>query len=120
MNYSQEFLDKNRQFFVLFCCIKVLGILALFFAVKPLPYSYYTFLRLFIFGISVYGVYLSVHFERIYLLVFYIITAYFFNPIFPVRLRKEIWIDVDFTVAIYFIMTIAIEAYPYKDYKKGS
>ena len=72
-------------------------------AILPLPYGYYTFLRIAITGISVYLAYLQKHNKdrRFYILV---AIAILFNPIIPIHFPREIWMPIDIILAIYFFM----------------
>lgn len=75
-------------------------------AVIPMwPYGYYTFLRLVICGVAVYGAYffkkhsmLDNHFVPL------VLIAIFFNPLVPVHLSRELWLPIDLAGAVYFIV----------------
>jgi hypothetical protein len=67
-------------------------------AVFPLPYGFYTFLRL---AVSVAGVFaaLELKSENNFLWVLFGGITLLFNPIFPVYLDKEVWFPIDLIVA---------------------
>ena len=72
-------------------------------AILPLPYGYYTFLRIAITGISAYLAYLRKHNKdrRFYILV---AIAILFNPLIPIHFPREIWMPIDIILAIYFLI----------------
>ena len=72
-------------------------------AILPLPYGYYTFLRIAITGISAYLVYLRKDNKD---KSFYVIIAIaiLFNPLIPIHLPREVWIPIDIILAIYFFI----------------
>ena len=72
-------------------------------AILPLPYGYYTFLRIAITGISAYLVYLRKDNKdkSFYVLI---AIAILFNPLIPIHLPREIWIPIDIILAIYFFI----------------
>jgi len=72
-------------------------------AILPLPYGYYTFLRLAVTGISAYLAYLQKENKdkSFYLLI---AIAILFNPLIPIHLPREVWIPIDIILAIYFFI----------------
>ncbi len=72
---------------------------ALLFAILPLPYVYYTLLRILITGFSLYCVYLEVnekyHDEKNKWLLLFGILAIIYNPIVPVHLTKLLWVIIN-------------------------
>jgi len=74
-------------------------------AVFPLPYSYYTVLRVVVFGATAYVAYRlsndpdhSKHFIPL------VVIAVLFNPFFPVHLTQLIWLMLDLSGAVYFLL----------------
>lgn len=79
----------------------LLGIF-LFLAILPLPYGYYTFLRLIVF---VGGLFLAhqLHGEKLYnWSVIVVGMAILFNPLIPVYLSREVWLPIDIVGAVIF------------------
>jgi hypothetical protein len=78
-----------------------LGFLLLL-AIFPLPYGYYTFLRLIVF---IGGLYIAYHLydkkSHVFSIVF-VLLAILFNPIIPVHLSRETWLPIDIMSAITF------------------
>jgi hypothetical protein len=68
---------------------------AMFLAVLPLPYGFYTLLRIAVFGGGAYFAAILWERERAvaYCLAF---AALLFNPIWPVHLSREIWLPINF------------------------
>ena len=77
----------------------------LFFSIAPLPYGYYTLLRLVACAIFAYSAYLT-FVKQIYALPWiFSFIALLFNPIFKVYLPKEIWFFIDIGCALLLIFT---------------
>ncbi|GGG52320.1 DUF6804 family protein [Epilithonimonas arachidiradicis] len=95
-----EIIYKTFFSFYALCC---------FFAILPLPLSYYTFLRIIVFiasGIVVY--YFGRQKEYHWVIVFGIILI-LFNPIFPIHLYlKSLWIPIDIVTGILFLLLVVI------------
>jgi len=74
----------------------------LYLAMAPLPYGYYTLLRLIVCGGSVIFSVFGWHYRRpiAYLSV---LMAILFNPLIPVHLDKEAWAVIDFITATYHL-----------------
>lgn len=89
-------------------CI-IVGVLLLI-AIFPLPYGYYTFLRLIVFISSLI---LTFHLREkaLYnLSLAMIVLAILFNPIIPVYLSREIWLPIDLASAgLFFITANSVE-----------
>ena len=78
--------------------------LLLVLALLPLPYGYYTFLRLVVTiaaAIAAFLVYQQASLNRSWAIAFGII-AVLFNPIFPVYLDREVWAVIDLFAAATF------------------
>ena len=76
----------------------------LFFGVLPLPYGYYTLLRIIVLIGSI--IYCSHYFEKnnINLVYLFGFIGILFNPVLPVYLSKEIWIVLDFIGGFFFLI----------------
>ena len=71
----------------------------LLFAVFPLPYGYYIFLRLIVFVGSLFLAYKLYEKELSGWLVVMILVGILFNPIIPVYLSREVWLFIDLVCA---------------------
>ena len=77
---------------------KPLALLAaafLLLALAPLPYGYYTLLRLVVCGVAGYGAFVAAETGRTAWLLILGVLALLFNPVFPVPLGRELWRPVD-------------------------
>jgi hypothetical protein len=76
----------------------------LLIALAPLPYGYYTILRIVVCGSSAYISWTTADTKITGWTVAFAAVALLFNPIVPVYLDREIWAFIDVGVAvIYFI-----------------
>ena len=77
----------------------------LFIGVFPLPIGYYTLLRLVVTAAAAYVAYDTFQNDKqsgwIWVFGF---VAILFNPLIPIYLDKELWMVIDFAVAILFIV----------------
>jgi hypothetical protein len=80
--------------------------IALTFAVLPLPYAYYTFLR---WGITGTAILCAVQESGIsnkvanFFIAIFVIIAMLFNPLVPFHLGKELWAVINLSAAVVFI-----------------
>jgi hypothetical protein len=72
-------------------------------ALLPLPYGYYTLLRLAVTACAGFLAYVSMGAGQKGSLVTFSAIAVLFNPVIPVHLDREIWFFIDIAVAVYFI-----------------
>lgn len=96
---------KNEKYFVL----AKLAVAALsFIAVWSLPYSYYQFLRVFIFIIGCYLAYRAYEREKevSFWVIAYGITAILFNPIFPIHMAKESWTAINLATGFFYLISL--------------
>ena len=83
---------------------------ALVLAVGPLPYGYYTLLRLFVCGVSAYTAYAAHEWDlRVWVWVFGAV-ALVFNPLVPLRLDRSSWAVIDVMAAGLFLVSLANRA----------
>jgi len=77
---------------------------ALLIALAPLPYGYYTLLRIIVCGAAALIAYQ--HYEKEREVSFWVAlmagVAILFNPIIPVHLNREIWAPIDIITAVIF------------------
>lgn len=87
----------------------LMAIIMLLFATLPLslPYGYYVLLKLFIFIVGVYLIFIFHKINEIYLMWLIVFISLLFNPIIPVYLiQKKIWIIIDFFVISVLIFSL--------------
>ena len=90
----------------LLCCrIDHIAAGMLFGAILPLPYGYYTLLRVAATGVFLWAAYLS-HTRNYRMLTWiFSIAAIIFNPIIRVHLAKELWTILDLGAGILLLLT---------------
>ena len=75
----------------------------LLIAVAPLPYGYYTLVRLVVTACAAFTAYTALTAgDKSFWPWAAILVAFIFNPVIPVRLTKEIWMCLDVAGAIFF------------------
>lgn len=84
----------------------MIAIIILLIAFGRLPYGYYTFVRIFICGVSVYSAFLLMKKDSNYLGWLFIIIGILYNPIIPIYLTREIWQYLNIITATIFIVKI--------------
>jgi len=89
-----------------FKTIRLIAAGLLFIGILELPYGYYILLRIVICILSVITAFISSESNSKSWMWLFGIIAILFNPIIPIYLEKEIWIVIDFIVAIIFIISI--------------
>ncbi|MFN8286816.1 MAG: DUF6804 family protein [Chitinophagales bacterium] len=95
----------------------ITGILLLLGMLK-LPIGYYTFLRIIVFGVSIYTVYQThQQVNKIdFWVAFFGLTAVLFNPIIPIYLNdKKIWAVIDGVCGSIFILSYFILKFPQEE-----
>jgi len=75
----------------------------LLIAVAPLPYGYYTLLRLVVTGVLVWAAYITYTRNNNVLPWIFILIALLFNPIIKVHFQKEIWMVIDIAVCVFLL-----------------
>jgi hypothetical protein len=89
---------------------RILLMIVIFIGILNQPYSYYQFLRIFVFIISII---LTIHgFRKVNKTGFeylYIGLAILFNPIFPIYLTKEVWVIFDIISVISLGISLALD-----------
>ena len=77
----------------------------LFVGAAPMPYSYYTVLRIVVTGVLVWAA--CIAYERKFnnLPWLYGILAIAFNPVIKIHLPKELWMVVDIGTGIFLLIT---------------
>jgi hypothetical protein len=70
-----------------------------------LPYGYYTFLRIVVCIASIYTALRLFDWDYKWQTWVFVAVAVLFNPLIPVHLGRDIWIVIDFIVAVLMIVT---------------
>jgi hypothetical protein len=92
---------SNTKHFASYPALWLLPAIMLVVAILPLPYVYYSFLRIIIClssGFIAYSMYSEAGNFGPWAVTFTLI-AVLFNPIFPIFLSREIWLVVDLSIA---------------------
>lgn len=84
----------------------VVSIAMLFLAILPLPYGYYTLLRLVVCGTAVYLTWFAKTINKQGWMWAMGFIALLFNPLIPIHLDKTSWVFIDLVVAIIFSITL--------------
>jgi hypothetical protein len=80
------------------------GVLLLI-AAAPLPYGFYTFIRIIICGFSTvlsYNNFKTTHNNSIWPW-FFLLLAVLFNPFIPIHMEKNVWMIIDIILGAFFI-----------------
>lgn len=76
----------------------------LFIGVLPLPYSYYTLLRLVACGVFAWAAFITYEkSEKIFPWIF-VVLAVVFNPFVKLHFPKELWIVIDFSAGLFLLL----------------
>ena len=78
----------------------------LLLAILPLPYGYYTLLRLIVCGTAIYLAWFTKLINKMGWMWCMSFIAILFNPFIPIRFDRELWVLLDVVVAVVFIMFI--------------
>ena len=73
----------------------------LFVALLPLPYGYYQFLRLVVFGVCAYSAYLLFKQDKKCMAGFLLALGLLFNPFISVHLNRQIWAVIDVATGLF-------------------
>ena len=95
----------------------VISIIILFLAILPMPYGYYTLLRLVVCGIAIYLTWFAKVINRQGWMWVMGFIALLFNPLMPIHLDKATWSLIDLVVAVVFIVALfKIKIHKKEDY----
>ena len=75
----------------------------LFIAIAPLPYGYYTLLRLVTTGLFIWAAIIISERKSKYLIWLFILFALLYNPIIKIHLEKETWGFINIISAIFLL-----------------
>ena len=78
----------------------------LLLALTPLPYGYYTLLRIVVCGAAVWTVLVAYPAKKLWIVWLFAAIAIVFNPIIPIHLDRNIWAVIDVVTALLFICTV--------------
>ena len=87
--------------------IQIVGAILLLLCILPMPYSFYTIVRL---AMTVIGGYLAYNYysqNKKELAITFLIVAILFQPFIKFALGREVWLKVDIVTAI-FLLILAI------------
>lgn len=104
---SSTFLHSLKSLASPSTFFRVIASIALVFAYFPQAYSYYTFLRVGVFLVASYLVYVSIKTEKPQWVVGFAFIAIVFNPIFPIKeIVRETWQFVNILSALFLLLSI--------------
>ena len=81
----------------------------LLLALLPLPYGYYTLLRLFVTLVAGCSAFTAKANNQKVVMWIMCMVALLFNPVIPISLTREIWAPIDIVVAILMIVCALIK-----------
>lgn len=76
------------------------------------PYGYYLLLRWVVAGTGVFAAYVSYNLGKTFWAIAFGLVALLFNPIIPIHLAKENWVDIDLFAAVFYLIMIPIIKLP--------
>jgi len=104
--------DSNKKYSAVISILWIIPAIMLLVAMLPMPYGYYTFLRIMVglaSGFIAYVVYSETRDIGPWA-VTYAFIALLFNPIAPIHLSREIWLPVDlFTSGVFCAFGIVLQ-----------
>tara|TARA_R110000868_G_scaffold411591_1_gene705729 strand:+ start:3243 stop:3548 length:306 start_codon:yes stop_codon:yes gene_type:complete len=77
----------------------------LFFGAAPLPYGYYTLLRIAACGFFVWAAFIAFERKNKILPWAFAVFAILFNPFIKIHLPKELWVIIDTLLAVFILAT---------------
>ena len=80
----------------------VASIVLLLLAILPLPYGYYTFLRLVVCPTAIFLAWISYKRQRASWMWGMTLIGILFNPFIPIYFGRELWIIIDIVIAVVF------------------
>lgn len=84
----------------------VISAIMLLLAIPSWAYGYYVLLRWMVTASAVFLVYIAYNLKNKFWFFLMAIIALLFNPLAPVHLDKQVWVVIDFIVAILFLISI--------------
>ena len=96
--------SHEEKLSVLLTGINRLTAILLLLAIASWPYSYYIFLRWFVFLSALLHIGVSIPRRRLSALVIFLLIGLLFNPIEPVYLSKGVWVIIDFFAAMFVVI----------------
>lgn len=95
-----ERIDTQVPVAVIYICAAML-----FFGAAPVPYGYYTLLRLIVCGVFAFAAFVAHERKNQVLPWVYGLIAVLFNPIVKIYLPKEAWVFVDMGAGVLLLVT---------------
>ena len=96
--------SREGKRYVFLTGINRLTAVFLLLAPAPWPYSYYIFLRWFVFLSALLHIGASISRRRLLALVVFVPIGLLFNPVEPVYLSKSVWAIIDFFAAMFVVI----------------
>lgn len=97
-----------KKYLTLSVILRIVAAAMLFYALRKLPYSYFTFLRFAVCGACAYSAYIASTIKQPAWVFIFGIIAILFNPIFIVGLDRETWTYVDVGVGVLLLLSVFI------------
>jgi hypothetical protein len=91
-----------------FAIARIIAIILLFWALDRHSYGYYTLIRFVTCGVTAYGAYFAVEFEKKWWAWALGIIAVLFNPLVPVHLDRGTWAIIDIGAAILLLVSLFV------------
>ena len=76
----------------------------LLIALAPMPYGYYTLLKVIVCGVFTWAALITYSKKPSYLPWVFALLAAMFNPIIPIILSKELWVPIDIGAALFLYL----------------
>ena len=77
-------------------------------ALAPLPYGYYTLLRIVVCGAAIWTVICAYDLKRQWMVWLFGFITVLFNPLIPIHLDRQLWVILDVLTAVVFFVSIFI------------
>ena len=78
----------------------------LFVALARHSYDYYTLLRWLVCGVSIFVAVRATEAHQAGWVWAFVVVAVLFNPIVPVHLKRDAWAFIDFSVAVFLLVSV--------------
>ncbi len=89
-----------------FIIIRFVGIILLLVAHKEHKYGFYKILRIFLFGLSLLGIYYSLILSEASFALIFVIASFLFNPVKPLFLTKRVWFFINKIFALFLFVSL--------------
>lgn len=86
----------------------IISVIMLLLSILPLPYGYYTLLRIIVCGTAIYLVWFSYKLSKMVWVWIMGGIAILFNPLIPIHLNKGTWVFIDLIISILFLIFLRL------------